>query len=312
MYVVNPRSSSPDPVLPSTTPIEISRIMLPDDTNPSGNVHGGTILKMIEHAGHIVANRHCNRDRCGDEPPITTALVRLEKMDFHQPMLVGEVAQLQAAITYTSPNSLEAVVDVWAENVITGERRHTNTAYLWYVGLKYDPTSRNMPLKDMVTSVPPLQGLSKEEAEAGRQRYEMQKNLRKVVSGPSSTGHVYHYPEEVEEHSVLASQTTLANIVLPSDCTVTGHMLGGALMKMMDNAAGICAARHCRGQTVTAGIDAIDFHKPVMNGDMVFVTASMIFTSAKSMEIEVSFCFTWFITHLPPHPSINYAGDNRS
>lgn len=305
--VVKPSGSVPDPALPSTTPIEISRIMLPDDTNPSGNVHGGTILKMIEHAGHIVANRHCNLDRREDEPPITTALVRLEKMDFHQPMLVGEVAQLQAAVTYTSANSLEAVVDVWAENVITGERRHTNTAYLWYVGLKgLNSDLATTPLKDMVTSIPPLQGLSNEEAEAGRQRYEMQKNSRKVVSGPSGTSnppsHIYHYPEEVEEHSVRASQTTLANIVLPSDCTVTGHMLGGALMKMMDNAAGICAARHCRGLPVTAGIDAINFHKPVMNGDVVFVTAHMIFTSARSMEIEVR-----GLLHLCHTSLINYA-----
>lgn len=271
--------------------------MLPDDTNPSGNVHGGTILKMIEHAGHIVANRHCNLDRQEGDPPITTALVRLEKMDFHQPMLVGEVAQLQAAVTYTSPNSLETVVDVWAENVLTGERRHTNTAYLWYVGLKFDPTirSRGAPLKNMVTSIPPLKGLSEEAAEAGKLRYEAQKKSRKVASGISGNDHtsnppthIYHYPEEVEEHSVRASQTTLANIVLPSDCTVTGHMLGGALMKMMDNAAGICAARHCRGQTVTACIDVINFHEAVMNGDLVFVTARMIFTSAKSMEIEVS------------------------
>jgi acyl-coenzyme A thioesterase 7 len=270
--------------------------MLPDDTNPSGNVHGGTILKMIEQAGHIVANRHCNRYRHENEPPITTALVRLEKMDFHQPMLVGEIAQLQAAVTYTSSNSLEAVVDVWAENVITGERRHTNTAYLWYVALKYDPKLRSSPLKEMLTSVPPIQGLSEEDTRAGKERYELQKNSRKAVNNTSENGHAsnppthvyHHYPEELEEHSVMASQTTLANIVLPSDCTVTGHMLGGALMKMMDNAAGICATRHCRGQTVTAGIDVVNFHETVVNGDMVFVTARMVFTSTKSMEIEVN------------------------
>ena len=291
---MKPGYPAPDPVLPSTTPIEISRIMLPDDTNTLGNVHGGTILKMIEHAGHIVANRHCNMDRGADDPPITTALVRLEKMDFRQPMLVGEVAQLQAAVTYTSPNSLEVVVDVWAENVITGERRHTNTAYLWYVGLKYD-SARGAPLKGMVTAIPPLQGLSEQEAEDGRKRYGIQKSSRRASSGTSGKDHtsnppthVYHSPKEVEEHSVMASQSTLANVVLPSDCTVTGHMFGGALMKMMDNAAAICAFRHCRGQPVTACIDVVNFHEAVMNGDVVFVTARMIYTSTKSMEIEVS------------------------
>ena len=42
-------------------------------------------------------------------------------------MYVGEVAQLQAAVTFTSPYSMEVSVDVWAENVLSGERRHTNT-----------------------------------------------------------------------------------------------------------------------------------------------------------------------------------------
>ena len=45
--------------------IEVSRIMLPDDSNLAGNVHGGTILKLIEEAGEIIATRHCNKDRQG-------------------------------------------------------------------------------------------------------------------------------------------------------------------------------------------------------------------------------------------------------
>ena len=297
--------SAPNPALPSCTPIETSRIMLPDDSNILGNVHGGTILKMIEQAGHIVANRHCNKRRKDSEEPITTALVRLERMDFRQPMLVGEVAQLQAAVTYTSPHSLEVIVDVWAENVITGTRRHTNTASLWYVGIKSDKyaISGGRPLKDGVISIPTLEGLSREEEQAGRLRYEAQKESRRLAGGVSGVDHtsnpplhVYHYPEETtEEHTVMASQTTLANLVLPSDCAVTGHMLGGALMKMMDNAAAICAARHCRGGgasrgVVTACIDVINFHETISNGGIMFVTARIVFTSSSSMEIEVSVC----------------------
>lgn len=59
-------------------------------------------------------------------------------------------------------------------------------------------------------------------------------------------------------------------------------------MKMMDNAAGICGARHCNNRVVTACIDEIDFHSPIGNGQMVFVTARLVYTSNKSMEIEVS------------------------
>jgi len=272
--------------------------MVPDDTNPAGNVHGGTILKLLEQAGHVVANRHCNQNRdASSGPPVTTALVRLEKMDFLQPMHVGEVAQLQAAVTYTSKHSLEVTVDVWAENVLIGDRRHTNTATLWYVPLivKHGDRDRMMyaqeDLKSFLATAPPLQGLTEAQLEAGKKRYDAQRLSREERESEKHDGalpaHVFYYPKEVGEGTVRASQSTLANIVLPSDCTVTGHMTGGALMKIMDNAAGICATRHCRSRTVTACIDVINFHCAITNGEIVFVTARVVFTSSKSMEIEV-------------------------
>ena len=140
--------------------------MLPDDTNTSGNVHGGTILKLIEQAGHIVANRHCNQ-ALYDEPelkqlPVTSALVRVDHMDFHQPMYVGEVAQLQAAVTFTSPHSMEVTVDVWAENVLSGERRHTNMARLWYVAVPASSSAWRGDPRLNVKPVPQLQTLTQE------------------------------------------------------------------------------------------------------------------------------------------------------
>ena len=295
------------PALPSTVPIEISQIMLPDDTNPMGNVHGGTILKLIEKAGFIVSCRHCNNPSSDSEAgnPLTTVLVRLEHMDFRQPMFVGEIAQLQAAVTYTSPNSIEVTVDVWAENVITNQRRHTNTASLWYVAIPASDNTKSSPssisrvgandLRKLVQPVPPLRGLSEKELEEGRKRYEAQKASRasKKENG-SQRIPVCHSPHSAEDHTVLASQTTLANIVLPSDCTITGHLTGGSLMKTMDSAAGICAVRHCHSRAVTAGIDEINFYEPITNGEMVFATARIIYTSAKSIEIEV--CMLWLLS----------------
>ena len=273
--------------------------MLPDDTNPLGNVHGGTILKLIEKAGFIVACRHCNilsGGKKGEESePLTTVLVRLEHMDFHQPMFVGEVAQLQAAVTYTSTNSIEVTVDVWAENVITNQRRHTNTATLWYVAIlasinhtMKDNTINELgagDLRNLIQQVPQIQG---QDLQEGKKRYEAQK-MSRAAHKENGSGHipVCHTPHSSEDNTVLASQTTLANIVLPSDCTVTGHLTGGSLMKMMDNAAGICAARHCHSRVVTISIDEINFYEPISNGEMVFVTARIIYTRAMSIEIEV-------------------------
>ena len=261
--------------------------MLPDDTNPNGNVHGGTILKLIEQAGSIVATRHCNRH--GDQDNrLIAVLARVEHMDFHQPMFVAEVSQVQAAVTFTSERSMEVTVDVWAENLVSGERRHTNSASLWYIATPADVGRYQCQLKPM--PVPQLTDLTPEEYERGKQRYETQKTAR--VMGENEvkrTGHGLYqsFSREHEQHTVSSSRTTLANVVLPSDCYLTGHMMGGALMKIMDSAAGICAVRHCRTPAVTACLEAINFNSPVMNGDVVCVTAEVVFTSSKSMEIEV-------------------------
>lgn len=88
--------------------VEISRVMLPDDANPGGNVHGGTILKMIEEASWIAATKHCNppssasngETKSGHHSALVGALVRVEHMDFHKPMHIGEVAKVSVA-----PNS---------------------------------------------------------------------------------------------------------------------------------------------------------------------------------------------------------------
>ena len=279
------------PVLPTTTPVEFCRIMLPDDTNPGGNVHGGVMLKMIEQAGEIVANRHCNHSLREDglDYPLMAALVRVDHMDFHQPMYVGEVGQIQAAVTYTSPQSLEVTVDAWAENMLRGHRRHTNTATLWYVGIPVREPLDGSGISQ-VSKIPPLVGLSKEEEVRGRERYEAQKVARAVANleGSLNFSHDSDKPDyHPDQHTVLATQTTLANIVLPSDCNVTGHLMGGSLMKKMDEAAAICAVAHCRGPAVTVCIDAIDFHSLIFCGEVVFVTARLVFTSAKTMEIEV-------------------------
>nr|KAF6377056.1 acyl-CoA thioesterase 7 [Myotis myotis] len=98
--------------------IQICRIMRPDDANVAGNVHGGTILKMIEEAGVIISTRHCNSqngERC------VAVLARVERTDFLSPMCIGEVAHVSAEITYTSKHSVEVQVHVMSENILTGQ-----------------------------------------------------------------------------------------------------------------------------------------------------------------------------------------------
>ncbi|XP_069383328.1 cytosolic acyl coenzyme A thioester hydrolase isoform X2 [Paralichthys olivaceus] len=254
---------------------QLSRIMRPDDANIMGNVHGGTILKMIEEAGCIIGTRHCNTqngDRC------LAALVRVEKTEFLSPVFIGEVAHVTAEITYTSKHSLEVQVQVMAENILTGAMKLSNKAALWYVPVSL----KNV---DKIMEVPPIKYASAEQAEEGKKRYEAQKlerletktRIKDVVSPPSNP----------EQHTVGFSQSSLIHLVGPSDCTLHDCVHGGVTMKLMDEVAGIVAARHCNTNIVTASVDVINFHRTIKKGCVVTVTGHLTFVSNKSMEIEV-------------------------
>ena len=90
----------------------LSRIMLPDDANSAGNVHGGTILKMIGHVGWLSATRFINRniDIDNDQNEYRGVLVRMEEMNFKLPMFIGEICTCNAKVTFTANQSLEVQV----------------------------------------------------------------------------------------------------------------------------------------------------------------------------------------------------------
>ncbi|XP_034446815.1 cytosolic acyl coenzyme A thioester hydrolase isoform X4 [Hippoglossus hippoglossus] len=255
--------------------LQLCRIMRPDDANIMGNVHGGTILKMIEEAGCIIGTRHCNTlngDRC------MAALARVEKTEFLCPVFIGEVAHVTAEITHTSQHSLEVQVNVMAENILTGTKKLANKAALWYV-----PCSlKNV---DKIMEVPPIKYASAEQAEEGRKRYEIQKTER--LETKTRIKEVVSPPSHPERHTVGFSQSSLIHLVGPSDCTLHDCVHGGVTMKLMDEVAGIVAARHCNTNIVTASVDAINFHRKIKKGCVVTVTGRLTFVSNKSMEIEV-------------------------
>ncbi|OCT72793.1 hypothetical protein XELAEV_18035774mg [Xenopus laevis] len=263
------------PKVSSSPAIQISRIMRPDDANIAGNVHGGTILKMIEEAGAIISTRHCNSQ---DGERCVAALARVERTDFLSPMCIGEVGHVSTEITYTSKHSVEVQVNVVAENILTGAKRVTNRATLWYVPL-------SLTNVDKVTEVPPIQYERKELEQEGRKRYEDQKLERMETKQRNGEFIVPVVNQEV--YTVGYSQSSLIHLVGPSDCTLHGYVHGGVTMKLMDEVAGIVAFRHCKTNIVTASVDAINFHRKIKKGCIITISGRMTFTSNKSMEIEV-------------------------
>jgi acyl-CoA hydrolase len=137
---------------------EMVQVVLPNDTNPLGNVLGGRVMHWIDLVGAIVAYRHCRR-------PVVTA--SMERLDFHHPVRLGEILILKACLIYVGRTSMEVMVDAYAEGVHTGMKK-TSTARVTYVALD----ARGAP-----TVVPALQLTTEDERrrfEEARQRREQE------------------------------------------------------------------------------------------------------------------------------------------
>jgi acyl-CoA hydrolase len=121
---------------PADSELMLAQLMLPDDANPSGDVHRGVVMKLVDTAAGLAATRHA-RSR--------TVTVAMDSMTFEAPVHVGDLLHLVARLTWTGRTSMEIEVVVEAENVLTGERRRTSTAYLVYVALDADGKPRPVP-----------------------------------------------------------------------------------------------------------------------------------------------------------------------
>jgi uncharacterized protein (TIGR00369 family) len=110
----------------SASKTSIAQLMQPEHANNLGNVHGGYIMKLVDEAGALACMRHAQR---------RVVTVTIDQMVFRQPIRIGDVVSLNAGVTYAGRTSMEAEVQVTAENPVTGERTHTNTAYIVYVAL---------------------------------------------------------------------------------------------------------------------------------------------------------------------------------
>jgi uncharacterized protein (TIGR00369 family) len=116
--------------------ITLSQLMHPEHANLLGNVHGGWIMKLVDEAGALACMRHAQKK---------VVTVAIDSMTFHQPIKIGDLVILNAEVTYTGRTSLEAEVQVIAENPITGKQTHTNTAYLVYVALDDEGKPTSVP-----------------------------------------------------------------------------------------------------------------------------------------------------------------------
>jgi len=111
---------------PSESAITMAELVLPSDTNALGTIFGGKVMAWIDIAAAIVAGRHARK-------VVVTA--SLDAVHFIAPVKLGHVVHLKASVNYSHKTSMEIGVRVDSENPLTGEIRHTATAYTTFVAL---------------------------------------------------------------------------------------------------------------------------------------------------------------------------------
>lgn len=268
--------------------IEISKLINPSDANPVGFMHGGNVLSLLEEAGIIAATRHINLFRESDQPPCVASLARMEKVSFRRPIHVGDVVEVDSEVTFTSEHSCEVCVTIEAMSTMKGDmtRRLTTTAYLWFVPVFNDPETD----KKTVAKMPPLKYATPEREAARRLRYERQLKERSEYQPAHKQLPIFmalQAKEMFPKGTVRSSQTMMTHFVNVTDCDMFGNMRGGALMKLADEATGSVAYLHNENLCVTASVDSCNFRHPIVAGAAVFLDSYVVFTSQKTVEVEV-------------------------
>ncbi len=143
----------------------MSEMIMPNDTNPLGNLMGGNLLRWMDIAGGICAGKHC-------EANVVTASV--DQVSFQCPINLGDVITIKSTVTRAFNTSVEIYVEVFAADIKGGNPRRCNDAYFTFVAVN-EETRKPQP-------VPPVIALTKEEQSlyegASRRR-----ELRLLLSG---------------------------------------------------------------------------------------------------------------------------------
>ena len=122
--------------------LEMTILMTPDMANFSGNVHGGSILKLLDQVAYACAARYCKT---------YVVTLSLDQVTFKAPIKVGELVTFRANINYVGTSSLEVGVKVFAEDIHQEDVRHTNSCYFTMVSVDDDKKPMPAPKLELET-----------------------------------------------------------------------------------------------------------------------------------------------------------------
>lgn len=130
--------------------VRMVELVMPNDTNPLGNLMGGRLLHWMDMCSAIAAQRHCNR---------SVVTVSVDSVQFRESIKLGEVVVIEGEVTRAFRTSMEVAMEVYAENLRTGSRRLCTTSYYTFVAV--DSDGKPIPVQPILT-----------ETDAEKDRYE--------------------------------------------------------------------------------------------------------------------------------------------
>jgi acyl-CoA hydrolase len=139
---------------------EMAEVVLPAQTNPLGKLLGGHVMHLVDIAAAMAAHRHSNSY-------VVTASV--DYIDFRNSVSLGEIVMLKSQVNRVFHTSMEVGVEVYSENVLTGERKHTTTAYVTFVAID-EKTHRPKPVRPLILESPEEKRRYEEAAERRKTR----------------------------------------------------------------------------------------------------------------------------------------------
>src|SRR6202790_52178 len=135
--------------LPPGKPVSASRsemaeVVLPAQTNPLGKLLGGHVMHLVDIAAAMAAHRHSNS---------YAVTASVDHIDFRNSVNLGEIVMLKSQVNRAFHTSMEVGVEVYSEDVLTGERKHTTSAYVTFVAID-EHTRQPKPVPPLVVKTP--------------------------------------------------------------------------------------------------------------------------------------------------------------
>jgi len=168
----SPIDMDSNPKTVAASRVRMNELVMPNDTNPLGNLMGGRLMQWMDVCSAIATQRHCNRN---------VVTVAADSIEFRNAIKLGEVVVIEGEVTRTFNSSMEVAMQVWSENLRTGERRLCTTSFYTFVAV--DADGQPVPVPEIIPETEFEKERYEQAAERRRMRLEVSRQNREAWEG---------------------------------------------------------------------------------------------------------------------------------